>query len=67
MAYALLPVWTMTTKFREKTYLFAMNGQTGKFVGNLPIDPGRFAAFFAGIAGGVAVVSYVLGLLTGLI
>ena len=67
VAYALLPVWTMTTKFREKTYLFAMNGQTGKFVGNLPIDPGRFAAFFAGIAGGVAVVSYVLGLLTGLI
>ena len=67
VAYALLPVWTMTTRFRDETYLFAMNGQTGKFVGNLPIDPGRFAAFFAGIAGGVAALCYVLGLLTGLI
>lgn len=36
--YALLPVWMLTTRYQEKLYTFAMNGQTGKMVGNLPID-----------------------------
>lgn len=40
--YALLPVWMLTTKWRDHTYLFAMNGQTGKFVGELPTDNGLF-------------------------
>ena len=35
--YALLPVWMLTTRYQDKTYTFAMNGQTGKMVGNLPI------------------------------
>ena len=39
--YALLPVWLLTTKWKDQTYLFAMNGQTGKFVGNLPEDKGK--------------------------
>ena len=32
----------LTTKWRDKTYLFAMNGQTGKFVGELPTDKALF-------------------------
>ena len=40
--YALLPVWMLTTKWRDKTYLFAMNGQTGKFAGELPTDKALF-------------------------
>lgn len=36
--YALYPVWILTTKYQEKNYMFAMNGQTGKFVGDLPLD-----------------------------
>ena len=36
--YGLLPVWMLTTRYQEKLYTFAMNGQTGKMVGNLPID-----------------------------
>lgn len=36
--YALLPVWVLTTRWRDQIYTFAMNGQTGKMVGNLPID-----------------------------
>lgn len=36
--YALLPVWLLRTKWEGKEYLFAMNGQTGKFVGDLPTD-----------------------------
>ena len=36
--YTLLPVWYLVTSWNNKQYTFAMNGQTGKFVGELPID-----------------------------
>lgn len=36
--YVLLPVWMVNVKYKDKFYLFAMNGQTGEFVGNIPID-----------------------------
>ena len=34
--YALLPVWLLNTSYEGKIYPFAMNGQTGKLVGDLP-------------------------------
>ena len=36
--YAMYPVWLLSTRFQDKTYLFAMNGQTGKLVGDMPVD-----------------------------
>lgn len=36
--YAFYPVWILNTTWRGKRYTFAMNGQTGKFVGDLPVD-----------------------------
>lgn len=36
--YALLPVWMVNVKYKNKMYLFAMNGQTGEFIGNIPLD-----------------------------
>ena len=36
--YALYPVWLLKIKHKNKDYTFAMNGQTGKFVGNIPTD-----------------------------
>lgn len=36
--YALYPVWLLNTEWEGKRYTFAMNGQTGKFVGDLPVD-----------------------------
>ena len=58
--YALLPVWMLHTKWKGKDYLFSMNGQTGKLTGDLPVSWGRFWAYFAGIAGGLAAVLAVL-------
>lgn len=37
--YAMFPVWILNTTWRGKQYRFAMNGETGKFVGDLPVDP----------------------------
>lgn len=36
--YAMMPVWILNTSWNGNKYKFAMNGQTGKFVGDLPID-----------------------------
>ena len=36
--YAMLPVWMLTTRWKDKSYKFAMNGQTGKMIGDLPIS-----------------------------
>lgn len=36
--YALLPVWLLNTTWNGQRFMFAMNGQTGKFVGHLPTD-----------------------------
>ena len=45
--YALMPVWMLNTKWKGKDFLFAMNGQTGKLVGDLPVSWGRFWGLFA--------------------
>lgn len=36
-SYIMLPVWMVNIKYKDKIYTFAMNGQTGKMVGNIPI------------------------------
>ena len=36
--YAFLPVWMLSTKWKDQNFLFAMNGQTGKVAGKLPVD-----------------------------
>ncbi len=48
--YALMPVWLLSTKWKEKNFLFAMNGQTGRLVGELPVSAGRALGLFVAIA-----------------
>ena len=36
--YALLPIWLLTIKHKNNIYHLAINGQTGKISGKLPID-----------------------------
>lgn len=40
--YALYPVWLLNTTWNGQKYTFAMNGQTGRFVGDLPMDKGLY-------------------------
>lgn len=42
--YALLPVWLLVTKWKNKTCKFALNAQTGKMVGDLPVSFGKMLA-----------------------
>lgn len=36
--YVLLPVYMVNVKYGKKMYTFAMNGQTGTFIGNIPLS-----------------------------
>ncbi len=47
--YALYPVWILTTKWNNQNFTFAMNGQTGKMVGDLPMDIGKFLKWLVGL------------------
>ena len=46
--YAMLPVWLLTTRWRDQAYLFAINGQTGRLAGDLPADQGKLHGVFWG-------------------
>lgn len=62
-ATALLPVWTVTynDKARGKIYYFALNGQTGKIWGELPVDNKKLAVLFLSIFIPVCVILLFLG------
>ena len=56
--YALFPVWLLSTGWRGENYLFAMNGQTGKFVGDLPVDKGAARKWMLGLTAALSAASY---------
>lgn len=58
--YVLLPVWILNTSYRGKMYTFAMNGQTGKLTGTLPICPKRSWAWFGGITAVAGVITFLV-------
>lgn len=60
--YVLLPVWLLNTQYKGKNYLFAMNGQTGKLIGNLPVSKGK--ALLYGLATFAGTLFGIAGLLT---
>ena len=63
--YVLLPVWMLHTRYKDKTYVFAMNGQTGKMTGTFPICPKRSAIWFSGICAAVTALVSIVTLLLG--
>lgn len=64
--YVLCPVWLLNTQYLGTKYTFAMNGQTGKFIGSLPISKGKLAWLFGAVSVGVSGALFALGFLIGL-
>ena len=60
VSYALLPIWVLNTKYKDKVYMFAMNGQTGRFVGELPISWKKFWAYFGIFTGIFSVIGCII-------
>ncbi len=65
--YALYPVWLLNTSWNGEKYIFAMNGQTGKFVGNLPLDKAAYWKWLLSLSGICSVVVFVVMYLLWLI
>jgi len=56
--YALYPVWLLNTSWKGKKYTFAMNGQTGKLVGDLPLDKGAYWKWLVGLTGILGAIAF---------
>jgi DNA-directed RNA polymerase subunit RPC12/RpoP len=65
--YALYPVWILNTSYKGQKYTFAMNGQTGKFIGNIPASKAKLGALFAGLTVGITGLIYVAGTLLNIL
>ena len=64
--YALFPVWLLRTEYLGRTYTFAMNGQTGAFIGEVPISKKKLEWLFGSVAACVSAAVWAIGLLAGL-
>ena len=58
--YALYPVWLLNTTWQGQKYVFAMNGQTGKFVGDLPMDKHAYRKYLLRYGVIFGVIAYIL-------
>lgn len=67
--YSLMPIWLITYKYKNEMYYFAMNGQTGKTCGRIPIDKPKLIRntllIFLSIFGFVFTLMFVLWFLSG--
>lgn len=62
--YVMVPVWVITYKGNNgKMYYYAINGQTGKVCGKLPVNYGKLGIVSAAISAAV----FLLGMLGGLL
>ena len=66
--YSLMPIWILTYKKKhkrdskkDKTYIYAMNGSTGKVFGELPISIPKLLLAALGALVGTGLLTFLLG------
>ena len=65
--YALYPVWILNTDWNGQKFTFAINGQTGKIAGDLPMDKGAFWKWLLGVSGAATAAAFVISYLMWLL
>lgn len=58
--YALYPVWMLNTVWNDQRFVFAVNGQTGKIAGNLPLDKRAYRRWFLALFVALSAVIYLI-------
>lgn len=58
LEYVFLPVWLLNVTFQNRNYNYAMNGQTGKFVGTFPVS---MVKYWVGLLSIAITMSIILG------
>lgn len=61
--YVLCPVWLLTSAYEGKHYLFAVNGQTGKIAGNMPLNNSAAVGHTVGYTLGLGALFTLLSLM----
>ena len=66
--YSLMPVWILTykkkhktNKSKDRTYVYAMNGSTGKVYGELPVSIPKLILAALGAAIGAGLLAFLIG------
>lgn len=59
--YTLMPIWILTYKKGEKTFVYAMNGSTGKIYGELPLSPLKLAILGVAVSAITALIAFLIG------
>ncbi len=54
--HLLLPVWISSYTYKDKTYQFMVNGQSGRVEGEAPISPWKVMGAVVGVVGFIALV-----------
>ena len=65
--YALYPVWILNTDWNGQKFTFAINGQTGKIAGDLPMDKGAFWKWLLGVSGAATAAAFAISYLMWLL
>ena len=67
--YVMLPTYLLFCKYNNEDYVFALNGQTGKACGNIPVDKKKIRKFFLsrfiGIWGILSAISVLATMILG--
>lgn len=59
--YSLMPIWILNYKKKNKNYVYAMNGSTGKLYGELPLSIPKLLLLFAGVFAAALAVFAAIG------
>jgi DNA-directed RNA polymerase subunit RPC12/RpoP len=59
--YTLMPIWILTYKKGEKTFVYAMNGSTGKIYGELPVSPWKLTILGVAVSAITALIAFLIG------
>lgn len=63
--HILLPLWFSSFKFKDKTYGYMINGQTGRVDGKSPLSPWKVTALVAGIIALIGLGYFLINMYTG--
>lgn len=61
--YNLLPVWVLNYKHKDKSYIYALNGQNGRVYGELPVCNKKLGILFGAVAAASALILTLAGVL----
>mgnify|MGYP007060418117 FL=1 len=58
----MLPVWVLNTRWKDKNYLFMINGQTGRLAGDLPVSKAKYTILRLCLIGGLTLLFGLAGI-----